>query len=979
MASILDYLNPVQQEAVTFNKGPLLILAGAGSGKTRVLTHRAAWLIQEKGTLPEEMILLTFTNRAASEMKERIIKLLGEKNHPPFAGTFHSFCAKVLRSDGHHIGIQPSFTIYDEQDSQEAIKMIIQKLDLPSSFRPQTILSAISGAKNELVDPFQYSEFAQSPWQKKVAQIYLNYQKMLEEAQTVDFDDLLTYIVKLFRSQTEVLEKYQRQYRFILVDEWQDTNRAQYQITKMLASKHRDLTVVGDASQCLLPDARIQTPTGIKLIKDIQKNDLVVAAAGRGNIHTVSVKCIKVSQYNGKIFVIKTKSGKVIKATPNHIFFARLSKSTNSYYVYLMYRRDKGYRIGITQGTRTTIKGKFETGLLARSNQESADKMWVLKVCKNRAEANFWEQWFVVTYGIPSMVFSTGGRKMAITQAHIDQLYQSINTKERVQQLFSNFSLFEDYPHHRPKGLASRISPDRQIIYFTLFSDKRPSKRSPWCGHRVSINTSHMPLKQKLADFRRYIRGGNRNTWRIENCYWSYESALNLAEQVSQAGGGLPINHSAFIIEGRKFLFTPASHLRETMEVGIIKNDKIVTDKIVSVKQELYNGNVYDIDVDTLHNYVANGVVVHNSIYSWRGANYRNLEYLTRDFPDIKVINLEQNYRSTGTILDAAFGVISKNTRHPVLRLWTKNKRGERLTLYQAANEMEEAQFIVQEVEKLVLEKKTSYHNIAVLYRTNAQSRVIEEAFLHAGIPYAMVGGTKFYDRREIKDVLAYLRLTANAQDLVSRKRIEKLGKGRLLKFDKFLESQKNIEVEEITTLVLQDKIIDATGYLDLYDPDDPEDAARLENIKELHSVATEFPNLIEFLENVALIENQPDRTKTNHNSVTLMTAHAAKGLEFDIVFIVGLEEGIFPHARSLENEEEIEEERRLCYVGITRAKHKLYLTFCSKRMIFGQRTNNLPSRFLSDIPQALLEEVQTPINKQNWSWIDEANHYYEE
>lgn len=610
MIDILSHLNPTQQEAVTFEGGPLLILAGAGSGKTRALTHRAAWLIQAKGLPPENILLLTFTNKAAGEMKERITRLLDNQrtreleiqksnhpvlqssNHLPFAGTFHSFCAKILRVDGHHRGIPPGFLIYDEDDQIEAVKRVMKDLNIATNnFAPASVLTTISQAKNELLSPLEYPQYARGYFQETVARIYLAYQKLLKDSGALDFDDLLGETVRLFQNHPPVLQQYQQRFQYILVDEWQDTNKAQYLLTRLLASAHGNLTVVGDASQ---------------------------------------------------------------------------------------------------------------------------------------------------------------------------------------------------------------------------------------------------------------------------------------------------------------------------------------------------------------------------SIYSWRGADFHNVILLQKDFPNLKTINLEQNYRSTQTILDAAFNVIQHNQSHPILKLWTKNPPGERIKIFQAGSETEEAQFIISNITQMT----NSLKDYVILYRTNSQSRVIEETFLHAGIPYILVGGVKFYARREVKDVLSYLRLLQNPQDLISLKRVEKLGKGRL---NKFLEFPKNLRaLDKLSTLEILDKVLGETGYLELYNPEVEEDLRRLENIKELRSVATEFPHLTDFLENVALVQQEylPDQPSafghTLNEAVTLMTLHAAKGLEFPVVFIIGMEEGLFPHSRSLLDPQELEEERRLCYVGITRAEQQLFLTYATRRLYFGQRTSNLVSRFITDIPETL-------------------------
>jgi DNA helicase-2/ATP-dependent DNA helicase PcrA len=618
-SGLLNDLNKDQQRVVEHTEGPTLILAGAGSGKTRVLTYKVAYLIQEKHIDPQNILMVTFTNKAAGEMRKRIEELLRQKDrktikkdgkesyskasltvslspHLPFAGTFHSFCATILRREGRALGIPINFLIYDQQDQIDIVKEIMKELDInQKNFSPNAILHTISEAKNELISSTEYPQYARGYFQEVVAQVYLQYQKKLKENTALDFDDLLSVTIQLFQKFPEILHLYQEKYRYILIDEYQDTNKAQYLLSTLLAARYRNITVVGDASQ---------------------------------------------------------------------------------------------------------------------------------------------------------------------------------------------------------------------------------------------------------------------------------------------------------------------------------------------------------------------------SIYKFRGADFRNIVNFKTQYPDMKKFNLEQNYRSTQNILDAAHAVISKNTSHPILKLWTEKKEGPVVTLYEARTEHDEAAFIVTSI----LQANQPFLNFSVLYRTNAQSRVIEEAFLHAGIPYTLVGGTRFYERKEIKDVLSYLRLVAHPKDSVSLKRIEKLGKGRMKKFLEWLEeTQTDTKLISLSTLELLDTILDVTHYLELYDAHVEEEAYRLENIKELRSVATEFPELSEFLDTVALLEQEPslhksDATKRT-NVVTLMTLHASKGLEFQTVFLIGMEEGLFPHSRSLMDKEELEEERRLCYVGITRAQNKLYLSFANRRLFFGTRTQNMVSRFIADIPEYLLEK----------------------
>jgi DNA helicase II / ATP-dependent DNA helicase PcrA len=595
----LNSLNSEQKEAVLATDGPMIVLAGAGSGKTRVLTFKVLYLISQRIANPEDILMVTFTNKAANEMKERIEKYIREENlqtgTSPLVATFHSLCAKILRIDGKYVGLSQSYVIYDEQDQKDAIKEVFKLLNLSiKEYKPASVLATISQAKNELISANEYLNYAKGHFQQIVAKVYVLYQKLLLENNALDFDDLLLKTVELFTKNPQVLEKYKDKFKYILVDEYQDTNHAQYILTKMLASKWNNICVVGDFSQ---------------------------------------------------------------------------------------------------------------------------------------------------------------------------------------------------------------------------------------------------------------------------------------------------------------------------------------------------------------------------SIYSWRGADFQNLIKFKDDFKNVKTFNLSQNYRSTQKILDASYAVISKNSTHPVLELWTENQGGEEIVLFEARNEHNEAEFILEQIASLKYQQPDlKFSDIAILYRTNAQSRVIEEVFIHHSLPYVLIGGTRFYDRKEIKDILAYLRLLANEKDSVSKKRIEKLGKGR---FEKFLEFKDKANSEN-ATLELMDNVIKSTGYLSLYDEKDEEDLQRLENIKELRSVAIEFPNLNNFLENVALVEQEympdhPQKDRTKKNAVNFMTLHAAKGLEFSVVFIVGMEEGLFPHSRTLMDKNELEEERRLCYVGMTRAKHKLYLTYSRKRLFFGQTANNMVSRFVFDLPETIL------------------------
>jgi DNA helicase-2/ATP-dependent DNA helicase PcrA len=642
---IYQDLNAPQQEAVLQTEGPLLVLAGAGSGKTRVLTHRIAHLIT-KGVAPWQILAVTFTNKAAAEMRERVERLVGgDVARHMWISTFHTACVRILRQDIEHLGFNKNFVIFDAQDQLSIIKNIIKELNLSDqNFQPRAVLGAISTAKNKLTDALEYSRQAADYWANTVAEVFQRYQAKLRANNGLDFDDLIMMTVRLFREAPEVLQKYQAKFRYIMIDEYQDTNHAQFILVNLLASQYRNLCVVGDDDQ---------------------------------------------------------------------------------------------------------------------------------------------------------------------------------------------------------------------------------------------------------------------------------------------------------------------------------------------------------------------------SIYSFRAADIRNILEFERDFPEVKMIKLEQNYRSTKNILQVANEIIKNNRGRRPKRLWTENEEGELIRLYQAADDREEAGFVVREIMRLVREEGYRYQDFALLYRTNAQSRSFEEVLVQQGLPYRVIGGLRFYERKEIKDILAYLRFVYNPADRVSLARIinvpkRGIGAAARERFTYFLEDhgysvleglERLAEIPSLTaralkpltafkTLVqgwlalkntatvseLTRAILEQSGYLrELQAEDTLEAQSRLENLDEFINLVAEFEinsedqSLAAFLETVALVADI-DNYETETDALVLMTLHSAKGLEFPVVFLVGLEEGIFPHSRSLLENSELEEERRLCYVGITRARRQLYITHAAMRLMYGNYQSAVPSRFLLEIPKtAVLDLNQRP------------------
>jgi len=633
---ILATLNPAQREAAETVEGPILILAGPGSGKTRVITHRVAYLIKVCGVKPHNIMAVTFTNKAARAMEERLEQLLGQTSEALTLGTFHAICARILRREAGVIGLNPRFVIYDAEDQLNTIKQSLQNIDLdPKQYSPHAIQSVISSAKSRLLNPQQYSERVQSYFEEIVQRVYEQYQGLLSKSEALDFDDLLMMTAHLFENHPDILSRYQSRYVHILVDEFQDTNLAQYALIRQLAGKYKNICVVGDPDQ---------------------------------------------------------------------------------------------------------------------------------------------------------------------------------------------------------------------------------------------------------------------------------------------------------------------------------------------------------------------------SIYSWRFADLRNILTFEKDYPNAKVVILEQNYRSTGNILQVASGIISQNVNRKAKELWTENEAGSLVNIVESYTEDEESQFVVSEVERLVAQEKLSLKDFAAMYRVNAQSRALEESFIRYGVPYRLIGGTRFYQRQEIRDALAYLRVIRNPNDNLSLMRIINVpGRGigqvtvahlqararsddiSLYHALKHMVSEKAFPARILPTVTrfstvidelitksrelnpaeLLDEILESTEYREhILNKEHGEE--RWENIMELRNVASDYDGpspeqaLDAFLEKVSLVSDT-DELDGSVDAVTLITLHQAKGLEFPVVFIAGMEEGILPHRKSFDDPDEMEEERRLCYVGITRAKKHVYLLRSYRRSLFGSGLVNPPSRFLEDIPPQLM------------------------
>lgn len=1021
MLDLKNLLNKEQYEGATTIEGQVLILAGAGSGKTRVLTHRIAHMVEDLNIAPYNILAITFTNKAAKEMKDRVRALIGECAENMWISTFHSTCVKILRREIDKIGYKSSFTIYDSSDQKTLVKECMKTVNInDKDISEQEIISKIGKAKDRMQTARSFKLENESNFREnKIADVYEMYQKRLKENNALDFDDLIFKTVELFKSNPETLEFYQRKFKYIMVDEYQDTNGAQYELVKLLASKYKNICVVGDDDQCLVEGTMVSTENKDVEIEKLMKEDLVRVASGNGETSLLKISDINKKKYCGKIVKITTKNNRVIKATPNHISFGKISLEEDKYYVYLMYKSGFGYRIGQTSSVRSR-DDRDASGLAVRLNGEQADKMWIIKVCDTKGDATYYEQYYSVKYGIPTIVFNSRGRNITISQEQIEKMFKEIDTINAAEKLMEDEFLYNEYPHHLSNAVI-RGDSIRKRVNLSFFGGKKSVQRGIY-SHRIGLNSSGDDSKNKFIEAGFNVRDGQRNTYRVETERALYDEAEEFARKLSMVEESFEILKKAKLSNDKSFMFMPIGSFKPGMSIAIQDNEKIEEDIVISVELEDYDGYVYDLNIDNARNYIANGIVVHNCIYQWRGADIKNILDFEKDYPDAKVIKLEQNYRSKGNILNAANVVIVNNSNRKSKALRTEQELGSKIKVYRAYSDSDEGDFVGKQILDIRKNEDKKYNDFAILYRTNAQSRIFEESFRRKGIPYKIVGGTRFYDRKEIKDILAYLKVLINPQDDISIRRIinvpkRSIGDATVNKIQDFADSfELNMwdalsEVRSIPTLtprnvscidpfvqlmenlmilsettpvsMLIETILEDTGYMDqLKKSNEIEDKSRIENLKELVSDAVDFEknsedkSLSAYLEKVSLVQDT-DKIEDEDDSVVLMTVHSAKGLEFPVVFMVGMENGIFPGSASFEKESEMEESRRLCYVGITRAKEILFMTSAEVRRVFGKTVAYSQSDFINEIKPDLKEYVSVEKTgiKSRESFINKSSY----
>ncbi len=1011
--ALLDGLNEPQRQAVTAPDGPLLILAGAGSGKTRVLTHRIAYLIRTGRCRPDEILAITFTNKAAQEMRERVELLVGRRTRAMWVMTFHAACARMLRVDAPRLGYTKQFTIYDQADSRRLVKRCLEDLGVDvKRFTPAAVQSQISAAKNQLRSAEDYRQLVGSFFEQTVADAYELYEREIHRMNAMDFDDLLFRSVDVLQLFPEVRDRYRTAFRHILVDEYQDTNHAQYRWLQLLVGEERNLWVVGDEDQCCAAGTEITMADGTtKPIEQVTAGDEVRSCAGSGRFRAARVTRAFASRRSEGIR-ITTESGRSVVTTPEHAHFAgyRLGTTPQLHMTYLMWKRGVGFRIGTTR-THTDARRQPKLGLATRSLQEHADAGWVLRTHATEAESRIAETALSLRYGIPTIPFVARrtGRPHGVggSQAHVDRIFGQLDSEAAGLRLLDDEGLSFRHPHHRPMGHSGRR---RRRVTVTLCA----SRRGETVMHRVSMFGTSAHDESVLARLGLAVRPAKagRPGWRYETEFRDMGQVFEVVGQIERA-----LDADLHVVarlarepgRGASLPLTLASNVRPGM--AMVGADGRY-DVVATVERVALDVPVHDLDVEDTHNFIANGVVTHNSVYSFRSADIRNILNFRDDYEDATVIRLEQNYRSTETVLAAANAVIANNRERLGKTLWTDLGEGDPIVVRELEDEHAEARFVAGEILRLV-DEGVSRAEIAAFYRTNAQSRVLEDTLVRAEIAYQVVGGTKFYERAEIRDAISYLTVLANPQDAVSFTRIANsprrgigqtslsrvvahantmgipimeaaadpaavpgLGAAAVKSFTRFMGTmavlRERLEGGASVGELLEETLRE-TGYLDALEAERTIEAqGRLENLEELVAVGREFdgtseePTLDNFLQQIALLADT-DSLADDEGLVTLMTLHNAKGLEFPIVFIIGCEEGVFPHSRALD-EGSLEEERRLAYVGITRAQRALYLTCARSRNVFGSRSYGLRSRFLDEVPAELTDREEPPPRGGTWA-----------
>lgn len=963
-------LNEFQKEAVTHIDGPCLVTSCPGSGKTFTLVERIVHLI-DSGVPQKNMICLTFTNKAAREMKERVCKRLGIKKEELklYMGTFHSLGAQFLRKLGPGRGYSSRFTILDDKDQLDTIAQIARHMEYDiSSSEVYDIMDKINKYRDQMESEEWLLEQITTEENYKIAKEYLSHCK---NNNIVDFSGLISESIRIIEEDEDIKRKVQNTFKYVMVDETQDTNKSQFYMVNLLGGKWKNIMLIGDIDQCIVEGEKVSTPNGDVEIQDIKVGDIIYAASGNGGVSEAKVKnTYKKFSPEQQIVKLVTKKGREIRMSKEHMIFAGyVENSPKKIVVYLMHSEKFGYRIGITNTKRKHGLNISRIGSML--NQERADCMWILKSVDNIDEAKYWEQYYSVEYGIPSWCFygNHEGRDMDYSDDSVKRLFETINTGDNAIRLMEDLLLFKERPHYVPKCACEN---KRRNFTINMCADSRNGTL-----HRYMVSGSDDNDREILIKNGLKVRdaGKGKRGWRVDSSFKSLGDVYDILKKVESC---FPVN----VIEKAKLgdealSLIPASHLRPGMAVFVENKGKIECDYVDNVLCYRYNCNLYDLDVERYHNFITNGIVSHNSIYGWRGARYQNILDFLEQYPDCRKISLSKNYRSTPQIVSHAHKLIKYNTSHMGTNFETDNPHGEPVRLFMFDDQHVEADWVGRQIHRLIEDGGWDPQDIAVLYRMNKMSEPIEQSLVSRGISYEVIGARNFYDRREIKDCLSMARFLLNHRDGVAFHRLAKLVAnlgnvtiGRIekkaldqdisileacrLEANNVRSTKTRLACKKICEIYDRDwdlsnpplcfseltKAFDYEDYIEKQFEKDGDE--RKDNIVQLRDSSGDFSGddngMARYMQQVSLVSSSDK--ESSEGKVSLMSLHAAKGLEFPIVFMIGVEEGILPHQKSI-NEDDFhgrEEERRLCYVGMTRAKKVLYISFCKARKGYNKK-----------------------------------------
>ncbi|MDI6605697.1 MAG: UvrD-helicase domain-containing protein [Candidatus Omnitrophota bacterium] len=1029
MNKVLEGLNQEQIEAVTHKEGPLLIIAGAGTGKTTVITRRIAWLLSEGLAKTDEILALTFTDKAAKEMQERVDVLLPYGYTDIWISTFHAFGDRLLRESALAAGLNPDFKVLSRSESAVFIREHLFEFPL-NYFRPlsdptrfiEALISLFSRAKDEDISPEEYLKYAQDFCIKtkdkpedlaqaeealqlmEVANAYAKYQELLGKEGLLDFGNQFYLALQLLRKHPLILKQYQEQFKYILVDEFQDTNFAQYQLARLLVAEEGNITVTGDDDQCLVAGTLIETPDGRKKIEDVNIADAVLTAVGKGHVGASRVKNVFKSTKKAKLITFFTAGGHKVTVTSNHKMFCHVPvraehQSRKIYYVYLMWRQDLGWRLGTTD--QLAVRLKLE---------RSADKIIGLRGFKTEQEAQYFETYLSLKYGIPMVCFQKR-RGVHIVDEWLRRLYLELDSEKRARQLAKDLGIDLGYHHYCldavTRGNKVRIKVNLSLCSRKYISKERKGKllKNPYIHHEVNLQTSDKETIAKLKKAGLNLKKIKKG-YRLRYSLAGLKEAEEIARKIVIITGG--ILEYKFSLAKRNVvnlpaLVMPASNVMPGHYLPVKKGYTVVYERIEGIKVEEKRATVYDLEIERTHNFIANGIVVHNCIYRFRGAAYSNLLNFVNDFPGAKKVNITRNYRSTQPILDSAYRLIQQNNpeRFEVKaninkRLIGLTKEGSPPQHLHFDNYSTEADNVARMIKEKAASGKFKYNDFAILVRSNSDAQGFLQSLNMQNIPWQFSGNQGLYAREEVRLCINFLRVAANLSDsmnlyyLVSSEvyalNLSELGlcnhyakrrnkalylvfqeldnipeletlsaefkkkvTGILRDLEKFLQLSR----EETTGRLLYTFLTDS-GYLKrLTKVQNLENETKIQNLAKFFNIVRDFElvakedRVINFVNYLNLLIEAGDDPATvqadlDTDAVNVLTIHKAKGLEFRAVFLVSLVQGRFPWPKRSQSIElpdalikevlpsgdfHIQEERRLFYVGMTRAKEELYLT----------------------------------------------------